>query len=86
MSIFNIICSLFLNLKSILFHIIVEANTASQEADESATDWKGGGSHSGAQTGRTADSSMNDAGKVKFDPPKVPVIFVLGKIRLTLTW
>lgn len=24
---------------------------------------------------------MQNAGKVKFDPPKVPVIFVLGKFR-----
>lgn len=25
-------------------------------------------------------SMLQNAGKVKFDPPKVPVIFVLGKV------
>ena len=59
--------------------ISTEANTAAQETEERGADWKGGGERSViAQTPSSANMIMHNAGKVKFDPPKVPVIFVLG--------
>ncbi|XP_053675840.1 uncharacterized protein LOC128726079 [Anopheles nili] len=53
-------------------------NTASDIEDP---DWKGGGPSSRSavvRTPRSAIAGMQNTGKVKFDPPKVPVIFVLG--------
>ncbi|XP_058452482.1 adenylate kinase isoenzyme 5 isoform X2 [Malaya genurostris] len=65
-----------------------KSNTV-QEVEES--DWKGGGraggsrlaivsspSLSGAGSKPANGGMMQNTGKVKFDPPKVPVIFVLG--------
>ncbi|XP_053696268.1 adenylate kinase isoenzyme 5 [Sabethes cyaneus] len=64
-----------------------KSNTV-QEVEE--TDWKGGGrggdsrvaivaspTHSGVG-GNRRGAAMQNVGKVKFDPPKVPVIFILG--------
>ncbi|XP_055641967.1 uncharacterized protein LOC129778854 isoform X2 [Toxorhynchites rutilus septentrionalis] len=66
-----------------------DKGTSTQEVDES--DWKGGGrggvSRSAIVRSPTlgrgsptngAGNGMHNTGKVKFDPPKVPVIFVLG--------
>uniref|UniRef100_A0A182K1R9 Adenylate kinase isoenzyme 5 n=1 Tax=Anopheles christyi TaxID=43041 RepID=A0A182K1R9_9DIPT len=53
-------------------------NTASDLEDP---DWKGGGPSTRSAVVRTPKSAitgMQNTGKVKFDPPKVPVIFVLG--------
>ncbi|XP_049282589.1 adenylate kinase isoenzyme 5 isoform X3 [Anopheles funestus] len=53
-------------------------NTASDIEDP---DWKGGGPSTRSAVVRTPKSAitgMQNTGKVKFDPPKVPVIFVLG--------
>lgn len=65
-----------------------EANAGATEADEPAAgDWKGGGRNPNqtqpAGAASSASLSMQQragahGGKVKFDPPKVPVIFVLG--------
>ncbi|XP_058824401.1 adenylate kinase isoenzyme 5 isoform X2 [Topomyia yanbarensis] len=65
-----------------------KSNTV-QEVDES--DWKGGGRGGGSRLAIVGSPSlggaginpanggtMQNTGKVKFDPPKVPVIFVLG--------
>ncbi|XP_050082037.1 adenylate kinase isoenzyme 5 isoform X2 [Anopheles aquasalis] len=45
-------------------------------------DWKGGGDQGSrsavVRTPTSASNGMQNTGKVKFDPPKVPVIFVLG--------
>ncbi|XP_058123815.1 uncharacterized protein LOC131281586 [Anopheles ziemanni] len=53
-------------------------NTVSDIEDP---DWKGGGPSSRSavvRTPRSAINGMQNTGKVKFDPPKVPVIFILG--------
>uniref|UniRef100_A0A336KV14 CSON015556 protein n=1 Tax=Culicoides sonorensis TaxID=179676 RepID=A0A336KV14_CULSO len=61
-----------------------ESNTAAQDHEETNTDWKGGGDRGAAQRDQMAKTPvglqppMQNVGKVKFDPPKVPVIFVLG--------
>lgn len=62
-----------------LSNLISEANTT-QESNEAGSDWKGGGGgRSGVlRTPLSANVPMQNIGKVKFDPPKVPVIFVLG--------
>lgn len=60
-----------------------EANVSAQE--EGPEVWKGGGGGDASRRGSrigTSDSGqfpMQNGGRVKFDPPKVPVIFVLGK-------
>lgn len=68
-----------------------ESNTSTQEPDESGsgTDWKGGGQRNHGQVINNREEmtqtpiggapGITNAGKVKFDTPKVPVIFVLGK-------
>ncbi|XP_037051697.1 adenylate kinase isoenzyme 5 isoform X3 [Bradysia coprophila] len=56
-----------------------EANSAAQESDDPGNEWKGGGERSAtSRILSSANLPMQNAGKVKFDPPKVPVIFVLG--------
>lgn len=62
---------------------ISEANTSAQETNES-TDWKGGGGQNSANVRTPASGTfpMQNLGKVKFDPPKVPVIFVLGELLI----
>lgn len=58
---------------------ISEANSAAQESDDPGNEWKGGGERSAtSRILSSANLPMQNAGKVKFDPPKVPVIFVLG--------
>ncbi|XP_037913203.1 adenylate kinase isoenzyme 5 isoform X1 [Hermetia illucens] len=56
-----------------------DANT-SQEAEDPGADWKGGGHPRSApiRSASLAGMPMQNAGKIKFEPPKVPVIFVLG--------
>lgn len=51
--------------------------------DQMAYDWKGGGGQNGSQLITHSPKSarapqMANIGKVKFQPPNVPVIFVLG--------
>lgn len=64
-----------------------EANVSAQE--EGAEGWKGGeggvGSRRGSRLGTSESGQfpMQNGGRVKFDPPKVPVIFVLGMFRST---
>ncbi|XP_065080427.1 uncharacterized protein LOC135703233 isoform X2 [Ochlerotatus camptorhynchus] len=65
-----------------------DKSNTTQEVDES--DWKGGGRGGdtrsaiarsptlGGGSPINAGAGMHNTGKVKFDPPKVPVIFVLG--------
>ncbi|XP_062705813.1 adenylate kinase isoenzyme 5 isoform X2 [Aedes albopictus] len=65
-----------------------DKSNTTQEVDES--DWKGGGRGGdtrsaivpsptlGGGSPINAGAAMHNTGKVKFDPPKVPVIFVLG--------
>lgn len=71
----------------ILFPIYLEANTAAQDHDDPVNEWKGGGagaqnrSGNAVRTPLSGNFPMQNLGKVKFDPPKVPVIFVLGKFR-----
>lgn len=66
-----------------------EANTAAQDSEGPRTDWKGGGSgadrpdsvvaaQSAINNTHANSDAMHNPGKVKFEPPKVPVIFVLG--------
>ncbi|XP_055678396.1 adenylate kinase isoenzyme 5 isoform X2 [Lutzomyia longipalpis] len=57
-----------------------EANSAAQDAEDVGADWKGGGRRRSTMlhTPLSGNFPMQNAGKVKFDPPKVPVIFVLG--------
>lgn len=62
---------------------IAESNTSAQETEDSATAWKGGGASREQRsaiirTPKSGNYQMQNIGKVKFDPPKVPVIFVLG--------
>ena len=60
------------------FRFISEANTAAQDADEGA-EWKGGGQErTSIRSPLSGHLAMENTGKVKFDPPMVPVIFVLG--------
>jgi hypothetical protein len=48
-------------------------------------EWKGGG-RAGSQiitrSPKSGNAQMANIGKVKFQPPNVPVIFVLGKILI----
>ncbi|XP_041775317.1 uncharacterized protein LOC121595418 isoform X2 [Anopheles merus] len=56
-----------------------EKNNSASDIED--PDWKGGGPSSRSAVVRTPKSAitgMQNTGKVKFDPPKVPVIFVLG--------
>lgn len=57
----------------------IEANSTAPDSEEA--EWKGRGGESRSGTSKASDSGMAVAntGKVKFDPPSVPVIFVLGK-------
>ena len=58
---------------------MVEKNNSASDIED--PDWKGGGPSSRSAVVRTPKSAitgMQNTGKVKFDPPKVPVIFVLG--------
>lgn len=73
----SILFLIFFN--NLLFFNSIEANAA-QDSDDISTEWKGGGQRSGnVRTPVSAHLPMQNLGKVKFDPPKVPVIFVLGK-------
>lgn len=67
---------------------LTEANAAKALADSEALaeeqtmqEWKGGG-RNGSQTitrsPKSGNRQMANIGKVKFQPPNVPVIFVLG--------
>ncbi|XP_062548204.1 uncharacterized protein LOC134213291 isoform X2 [Armigeres subalbatus] len=63
-----------------------DKSNTTQEVDDS--DWKGGGRGDDTRAaivrsptlrgGSPINAGMHNTGKVKFDPPKVPVIFVLG--------
>lgn len=54
-----------------------EANSTAPETEEG--EWKGGGGRSATiQTPLGTNMPLENTGKVKFDPPLVPVIFVLG--------
>ncbi|XP_055295783.1 adenylate kinase isoenzyme 5 [Sitodiplosis mosellana] len=55
-----------------------EANSTAPDSEEA--EWKGRGGESRSGTSKTSAAGMSvlNAGKVKFDPPSVPVIFVLG--------
>lgn len=57
----------------------IEANSTAPDSEEA--EWKGRGGESRSGTSKASESGMAVAntGKVKFDPPSVPVIFVLGK-------
>ncbi|GAB0098163.1 adenylate kinase isoenzyme 5 [Sergentomyia squamirostris] len=57
-----------------------EANSAAQDPEGASADWKGGGRRRSTmlRTPLSGNFPMQNPGKVKFDPPKVPVIFVLG--------
>lgn len=68
---------------------VAEQNSTPQETDEpgqrSAPDWKGGGTvpqnrAEVIQTPTGGGRGTQNMAKVKFDPPKVPVIFVLGEL------
>jgi Adenylate kinase len=61
-----------------IFSFILESNTAAQE--DSGTDWKGGRASTAnrVRTPKSGAPPMQNVGKVKFDPPSVPVIFILG--------
>ncbi|XP_037809527.1 adenylate kinase isoenzyme 5 isoform X1 [Lucilia sericata] len=61
--------------------------SAAQDTGEQGNEWNrtqnqnsasGGGGRIGAGSANTNVIDMQNAGKIKFDPPKVPVIFVLG--------
>lgn len=83
-----------MNLNLFFFELnSTEANTAAPDSEEPRTDWKGGGGGNvrtdsiATPQSATNDSNaiissnnntMHNPGKVKFEPPKVPVIFVLG--------
>lgn len=49
------------------------------------TDWKGGGRIRSqppiTRTPKSGNAQIQNIGKVKFVAPKVPVIFVLGKLQ-----
>lgn len=62
-----------------IFIYILEANSTAPDSEEA--EWKGRGGESRSGTSKASASGMNvpNVGKVKFDPPSVPVIFVLGK-------
>lgn len=63
--------------KLYLCTIFAEANSTAPDSEQ--TEWKRRGSESQSGTSRTSGGmSVPNAGKVKFDPPSVPVIFVLG--------
>ncbi|XP_031619357.1 adenylate kinase isoenzyme 5 isoform X1 [Contarinia nasturtii] len=54
-----------------------EANSTAPDSEQA--EWKGRGSESRSGTSKTSGGmAVPNAGKVKFDPPSVPVIFVLG--------
>ncbi|XP_059613710.1 adenylate kinase isoenzyme 5 [Phlebotomus argentipes] len=57
-----------------------EANSSAQDPEDPGADWKGGGGRRSTvlNTPLSGNFPMQNAGKVKFDPPKVPVLFVLG--------
>lgn len=61
-----------------MLYIFAEANSTAPDSEEA--EWKRRGGESRSGTSRTSVSGMavSNAGKVKFDPPSVPVIFVLG--------
>lgn len=64
---------------------ISESNTSNQENEDTVSEWKGGGPRSAIiRTPKSGILPMQNAGKVKFDPPKVPVIFVLGNLFFLL--
>uniref|UniRef100_A0A182QP30 Adenylate kinase isoenzyme 5 n=1 Tax=Anopheles farauti TaxID=69004 RepID=A0A182QP30_9DIPT len=59
--------------------IVSKKNNTTSDIED--PDWKGGGPSTRSAVVRTPKSAvagMQNTGKVKFDPPKVPVIFVLG--------
>ncbi|XP_052867793.1 adenylate kinase isoenzyme 5 [Anopheles cruzii] len=61
--------------------ICLDTDKNNSASDIEDPDWKGGGQGSrstAVRTPRSANNGMQNVGKVKFDPPKVPVIFVLG--------
>ena len=66
-----------------------EANASKAISDSEALaeeqgmqEWKGGGGRQGTQiitrSPKSGNQKMANIGKVKFQPPSVPVIFVLG--------
>lgn len=58
-----------------------KASQPSEDVDDQMTyDWKGGGQNGSVITRspKSAAPQMANIGKVKFQPPNVPVIFVLG--------
>lgn len=57
-----------------------EANSTAPDTEDA--EWRGGG-RSTLQTPLSTNMPLENTGKVKFDPPSVPVIFVLGKISFT---
>lgn len=56
--------------------IDIEANSTAPDTEDA--EWKGGGGRSSIHTPSSANMPLENTGKVKFDPPSVPVIFVLG--------
>lgn len=77
-------CRLYLK-RCKFFRYLSESNTATQDHEGTNTDWKGGGGGATiireemSKTPFGMQSAVQNAGKVKFDPPKVPVIFILGE-------
>lgn len=67
-------CGSFLS----IFLMEIEANSTAPETEDG--EWKGGGGGRSAtiQTPIGTNMPLENTGKVKFDPPLVPVIFVLG--------
>lgn len=68
------------DIRLLFIHIFnsIEANSTAPESEEN--EWKGrGGERSGTvKTPTSGTMQTENTGKVKFDPPSVPVIFVLG--------
>lgn len=56
----------------------LEANSTAPDTEDA--EWRGGG-QSRIHTPMSTNMALENAGKVKFDPPSVPVIFVLGMIE-----
>lgn len=75
-SLTTVSCILFTN----IFYLFVDA-TAAQDFDEQGSEWKY--SQNIANTARFSSTNkdglnIQNTGKIKFSPPRVPVIFVLG--------
>jgi hypothetical protein len=82
----NILSSLSILVFFLAHNAEAKASHTSEELeDEAIQEWKGGGAQYGSQIITQSPRSENNAapqmaniGKVKFQPPNVPVIFVLG--------